>query len=75
MNTSTTKRASVRQILNRDKVYSLRTYARKISKRVGRIISTNEIKTCLTHMKKEGQITFRIVNDRYVVGFSTRAVA
>lgn len=69
------KRNSIRQILDRDKIYNLSFYARKIGKKIDRIVSKSEIKTCLSHMKKEGQVTFKIINSNHVVGFSLKAVA
>ena len=71
----TTKRGSIRQILDRDKIYNLNFYARKIGKKIGRKVSGSEIKTCLSHMKKEGQVAFKIINSKHVVGFSLKAVA
>lgn len=70
-----TKRASVRQILNRKKVYNLSDYARKIGKKIGRKILVSEIKTCLTHMKKEGQLVYSLVDDIHVVGFTFKNAA
>ena len=69
------KRGLIKQILNRKKIYNLSDYARKTGKRIGRQVSVSEIKTCLFHMKKAGQLTYKIVNDRYVVGFTVKAVA
>ena len=71
----TTKRNSIRQILNREKVYNLSDYARKTGKKIGRAVSIPEVRTCLSHMKKEGQLVYSIVNKRYVVGFTVKAAA
>ncbi len=72
---TSSKRGLIKQILNREKIYNLSDYARKTGKRIGRYVSVPEIKTCLSHMKKEGRIAYQIVNDIHVVGFSLKAVA
>lgn len=66
------KRAVVRQILNRKKIYALAKYVKIVSKAIGRKISKSEIKTCLKHMHSERQIDVSF-NGEYVIGFSITA--
>jgi len=70
-----TKRGSIKQILDRTKIYNLSDYARKTGKRIGRYVSVGEVKTTLHRMAKEGQLDYSVVNDRYVVGFTFKAIA
>lgn len=70
-----TKRGSIKQILNRSKIYNLSDYARKTGKRIGRDVSVSEVKATLHRMEKEGQLTYNIVAKRYVVGFTLPVVA
>jgi len=57
-NVNFTKRGAIRQLLNRQSIYSLADYSRKVSKRTGRKISKSEILGTLNHMQKEGQFQF-----------------
>ena len=72
---SKTKRGSIKQILNRGKIYNLSDYARKTGKRIGRKVSVSEVKATLHRMAKEGQLEYSLVNDRHVVGFTLEAIA
>jgi len=71
----TSKRKSIRKILNRSHNYRLVEYARKASISAGKNVTVKEVKSSLTSMKREGQLLFRIVNDTHVVGFTFKRFA
>ncbi len=62
------KRGTIKQILNRDSVYTLNGFALKVSRRVGRNVSPAEIKRSLFHMESEGQLVVRISDTNRVFG-------
>ncbi len=66
MNAITTKRGTIKQILNRVKIYNVSDYARKTGKKFGCSVSKSQILTALNHMKKEGQLSFVIVGKKIV---------
>ena len=70
----TSKRISIRQILDRSHNYRLVEYARKASIFTGKKVTVKEIKSSLTSMKREGQLFFDVINN-HVVGFTVKAAA
>ena len=74
MKNTNTKRATIKQILNREKLYNVSDYARKTGKKFGCSVSKSQILTTLNHMKKEGQLSFVIVGKK-IVGTTTEAIA
>ena len=69
MNGSKTKRGSIKQILDRKKIYNISDYARKTGKRIGRAVSKSEVKSSLCNMQREGQLRYSIVGNA-VIGFT-----
>ena len=63
MTNSKTKRGAIRQLINRQSVYSLQDYSRKITKRIGRYVSKTDVRRALRHMETEGQLVAFIDND------------
>jgi len=61
-----TKRNTIRQLLNRETVYSLADYSRKVSKKVGRNITKGAILNCLCRMQNEAQLQFE-QRGRYIM--------
>lgn len=74
MNAVTGKRGSIKQILDRDKIYNLSDYARKTGKKIGRLVSKAEVLTCLSHMQNEGQLEYTRVG-KAIVGFTFKVIA
>jgi len=74
MTTINTKRGTIKQILNRKKLYNVSDYARKTGKAFGCSVSKSQILTALNHMKKEGQLSFTIVGKK-IVGSTLEAIA
>ncbi len=58
-----TMRGAIRQLINRESVYTLRDYVRKVSKRIKRTVTMGEVKTSLRHMEYEGQLVAFIDSD------------
>jgi len=69
-----TKRGTIKQILNRQTIYNLSDYARKLGKEFGCSVSKSQILTALGHMEKEGQLSFTIVGKK-IVGSTVEAIA
>jgi len=59
------KRSTIRQLVNRETVYNLSDYSRKVSKQVAPMTIT-EIVRALGHMAKEGQLYFRIEGKKVI---------
>ena len=57
-NVNFSKRGAIRQLLNRESVYSVADYSRKVSRKIGVSVSKGEILTCLNHMQYEGQFQY-----------------
>ncbi len=65
----TGKRAYVKQLLNRNTVYNVSDYVRKLRKDRNIILLARNVRTTLKHMMTEGQIRYEIVNNK-VYGYS-----
>ena len=66
----TSKRGTIKQILNRKHTYRVTEYARKASVITGRTVLVKEILASLSRMQKDGQLLFSVVNSTHVVGFT-----
>ncbi|KKN59468.1 hypothetical protein LCGC14_0541800 [marine sediment metagenome] len=74
MNVLKTKRGSIRQILDRKKIYNISFYARKIGRQIDRHVSKSEILSILRKMEREGQLRYSVVGSA-VVGFTLKCIA
>ena len=63
-------RVKVKQILNRNRSYSVAAYARLVSKAIGRNVTKCQIRTCLGHMIKEGQYSNIVINNNRVYNYN-----
>lgn len=61
---SNSKRGMIKQLLNRETVYSLADYSRKVYKKIGRQYKVSEIAYTLRNMAREGQLIYIIVNNK-----------
>jgi len=74
MNAVKTKRGTIKQILDRKKIYNVSDYARKTGKRIGRYVSKGEVLHTLRNMEREGQLEFS-VDGNAIVGCTFKAFA
>lgn len=57
---TTSKRGVIKQLLNRETVYNLSDYSRKVTKIVGKPITIIGVVKALGAMSREGQLFFHI---------------
>lgn len=74
MNAVKTKRGTIKQILDRKKIYNVSDFARKTGKKIGRYVSKTEVLATLNRMEREGQLEFSVAGNA-IVGFTFKAVA
>jgi hypothetical protein len=58
------KRSAIRQLVNRETVYNLSDYSRKVSRTMGRNVSVVSVVKALGAMSREGQLYFTIKGDK-----------